>query len=71
MRGDVTRLPNPECREYPCHRDEEVITFDISARFIIFSAAIRLSSSVQPEAIIRARCQVSRNLPETQFAVRT
>ena len=38
-------------------------TFDISALFMIFSAAARLSSSVQPDAIIRTGCQVSRNPP--------
>ena len=46
-------------------------TFDISARFMIFSAAARLSSSVQPEAIIRTQNQVSRNLPETPTGLLT
>jgi hypothetical protein len=32
---------------------------------MIFSAAARLSSSVQPDAIIRALFQISRNPPET------
>jgi hypothetical protein len=59
-----TRIPNVEARER-ASRSRRKDTFDISALFIIFSAAARLSSSVQPDAIIRAVRQISRNPLET------
>lgn len=66
----MTRLPNLEIAKASIYLTWEVITFDISARFIIRSAAARLSSSVQLEAIIRTLYRVSRNQLETVTAVR-